>query len=82
MTMQPARMAPTSGHGRVIETEPVTPVRAVYRPPRVRADTTADRMMPDGHTARDASEGARPVALRFFAVPDDTALDGDSGEAL
>jgi DNA-binding transcriptional ArsR family regulator len=33
-----------------------------------------------GHTARDAPPGARPVALRFFAVPDDTALDGDSGE--
>jgi DNA-binding transcriptional ArsR family regulator len=33
-----------------------------------------------GHTARDAPEGARPVALRFFAVPDDTALDGASGE--
>jgi hypothetical protein len=28
-----------------------------------------------GHTAQDAPEGARPVALRFFAVPDDTALD-------
>jgi DNA-binding transcriptional ArsR family regulator len=33
-----------------------------------------------GHTAHDAPEGARPVALRFFAVPDDTALDGDSEE--
>jgi DNA-binding transcriptional ArsR family regulator len=33
-----------------------------------------------GHTAQDAPEGARPVALRFFAVPDDTALDGNSGE--
>jgi DNA-binding transcriptional ArsR family regulator len=30
-----------------------------------------------GHTARDAPQGARPVALRFFAVPDDTALNGD-----
>jgi DNA-binding transcriptional ArsR family regulator len=28
-----------------------------------------------GHTAQDAPAGARPVALRFFAVPDDTALD-------
>jgi DNA-binding transcriptional ArsR family regulator len=33
-----------------------------------------------GHTAHDAPEGARPVALRFFTVPDDTALDKDSGE--
>jgi hypothetical protein len=33
-----------------------------------------------GHTAHDVPEGARPVALRFFAVPDDTALDGDSQE--
>jgi DNA-binding transcriptional ArsR family regulator len=33
-----------------------------------------------GHAAHDASKGARPVALRFFAVPDDTALDGDSEE--
>ena len=33
-----------------------------------------------GHTAKDAPAGARPVALRFFAVPDDTALDGNSGE--
>jgi hypothetical protein len=33
-----------------------------------------------GHTARDAPDGARPVALRFFAVPDETALDGNSGE--
>jgi DNA-binding transcriptional ArsR family regulator len=31
-----------------------------------------------GHTAHDVPEGARPVALRFFAVPDDTALDADS----
>jgi DNA-binding transcriptional ArsR family regulator len=30
-----------------------------------------------GHTARDAPKGARPVALRFFAVPDNTALGGD-----
>lgn len=30
-----------------------------------------------GHAAGDAPEGARPVALRFFAVPDDTAQDGD-----
>ena len=29
-----------------------------------------------GHTAHDAPKGARPVALRFFALPDDTALDG------
>jgi DNA-binding MarR family transcriptional regulator len=33
-----------------------------------------------GHTADGAPAGARPVALRFFAVPDDTALDGDGGE--
>ena len=33
-----------------------------------------------GHTAHDVPEGARPVALRFFAVPDDTALEGDSEE--
>jgi DNA-binding transcriptional ArsR family regulator len=33
-----------------------------------------------GHDARDAPAGARPVALRFFAVPDDTALDGNGGE--
>jgi DNA-binding transcriptional ArsR family regulator len=31
-----------------------------------------------GHTAHDAPEGARPVALRFFAMPDDTALSADS----
>ena len=31
-----------------------------------------------GHTAEAAPEGARPVALRFFAVPDDTAVDGDA----
>lgn len=30
--------------------------------------------------AHDAPEGARPVALRFFAVPDDTAPDQDDGE--
>lgn len=30
-----------------------------------------------GHaTARDAPDDARPIALRFFAVPDDTALNG------
>lgn len=28
-----------------------------------------------GHAAYDAPEGARPVALRFFAIPDDTAPD-------
>jgi DNA-binding transcriptional ArsR family regulator len=33
-----------------------------------------------GHTAQDAPAGARPVALRFFAVPDDTALGGNGGE--
>jgi DNA-binding transcriptional ArsR family regulator len=33
-----------------------------------------------GHTARDAPAGARPVALRFFAVPDDAAVEADSGE--
>jgi DNA-binding transcriptional ArsR family regulator len=33
-----------------------------------------------GHTAHDSPEGARPIALRFFAVPDDTALHGDSEE--
>ncbi|HEY6494451.1 MAG TPA: helix-turn-helix domain-containing protein [Trebonia sp.] len=33
-----------------------------------------------GHTADDAPEGARPVALRFFAVPDDTAMGGDHRE--
>jgi hypothetical protein len=33
-----------------------------------------------GNDARDAPEGARPVALRFFAVPDDTAVDGNGGE--
>jgi len=33
-----------------------------------------------GHTAHDAPDGARPVALRFFAVPDDTAVDEHSGE--
>jgi hypothetical protein len=32
MTMHPARIAPTSGHGRIIETEPVSPVRAAYQP--------------------------------------------------
>jgi DNA-binding transcriptional ArsR family regulator len=26
-----------------------------------------------GHDAHDSPEGARPVALRFFAIPDDTA---------
>jgi DNA-binding transcriptional ArsR family regulator len=30
-----------------------------------------------GHAAHDAPADARPVALRFFAVPDETALDGD-----
>jgi DNA-binding transcriptional ArsR family regulator len=33
-----------------------------------------------GHTAHDAPEGSRPVALRFFALPDDTALDEGSEE--
>jgi len=33
-----------------------------------------------GHTAQDAPPGAKPVALRFFAVPDDTALEQNSGE--
>ena len=33
-----------------------------------------------GHAAQDAPEGARPVALRFFAVPDETALDGNGEE--
>ena len=34
-----------------------------------------------GHaSARDAPAGARPVALRFFTVPDDTALDEDRRE--
>jgi len=33
-----------------------------------------------GHTAHDIPGGARPVALRFFAVPDDTALDAGSEE--
>lgn len=28
------------------------------------------------HDAHDAHEGARPVALRFFAVPDEGAADG------
>jgi DNA-binding transcriptional ArsR family regulator len=32
-----------------------------------------------GHTTRDAPAGARPVALRFFAVPDDAARGGDEG---
>ncbi len=33
------------------------------------------------HTAHDAPEGARPVALRFFAVPDEAAaLDEDGAE--
>jgi DNA-binding transcriptional ArsR family regulator len=31
-----------------------------------------------GHAGHDAPEGARPVALRFFAVPDDTALGANS----
>jgi DNA-binding transcriptional ArsR family regulator len=30
-----------------------------------------------GHAAHDAPEGSRPVALRFFAVPDDPALGAD-----
>jgi DNA-binding transcriptional ArsR family regulator len=30
------------------------------------------------HAGHDAPEGARPVALRFFAVPDDTALPDDT----
>ena len=33
-----------------------------------------------GHAAHDAAEGARPVALRFFAVPDGTILDENSGQ--
>ena len=33
-----------------------------------------------GHDAHDAPDGARPVALRFFAIPDDTALGGGSGD--
>ena len=33
-----------------------------------------------GHTIHDAPHGARPVALRFFAVPDDTAPEENSGE--
>jgi DNA-binding transcriptional ArsR family regulator len=34
-----------------------------------------------GHaTAADAPEDARPVALRFFAVPDDTAVDPGRGQ--
>lgn len=34
-----------------------------------------------GHATRDdAPAGARPVALRFFAVSDDTALEGDGGD--
>ena len=32
-----------------------------------------------GHAAQGAPDGARPVALRFFAIPDDTALEGDGG---
>ena len=28
------------------------------------------------HDARDAPDGARPVALRFFAIPDEAAADG------
>ncbi|HEY3955792.1 MAG TPA: winged helix-turn-helix domain-containing protein [Streptosporangiaceae bacterium] len=34
-----------------------------------------------GHTAHDAPQGARPIALRFFAVPDETVPDGTGGEA-
>lgn len=34
-----------------------------------------------GHTADDAPAGARPVALRFFAVPDDAALDEAGGSS-
>jgi DNA-binding transcriptional ArsR family regulator len=33
-----------------------------------------------GHPAHDAPEGARPVALRFFTVPDDTALEEGAEE--
>ena len=33
-----------------------------------------------GHTAQDAPEGARLIALRFFAVPDDATPDSDRGE--
>jgi DNA-binding transcriptional ArsR family regulator len=33
-----------------------------------------------GHTARDAPDGARPIALRFFAVPDEHALGDDGAE--
>jgi hypothetical protein len=29
-----------------------------------------------GHGAHDAPDGARPVALRFFAIPDDAAPAG------
>jgi DNA-binding transcriptional ArsR family regulator len=32
-----------------------------------------------GHSAHDAPKGARPVALRFFALPDDSALDPGDG---
>ena len=31
-----------------------------------------------GHDAHDAAEGARPVALRFFAIPDDVDFGGPS----
>jgi DNA-binding transcriptional ArsR family regulator len=33
-----------------------------------------------GQSAHDAPQGARPVAVRFFAVPEDAALDPDGGE--
>jgi DNA-binding transcriptional ArsR family regulator len=32
-----------------------------------------------GHTPDDAPEDARPIALRFFAVPDETATDEPNG---
>ena len=31
-----------------------------------------------GHDAHDSPEGARPVALRFFVLPDDTASSDNS----
>lgn len=33
-----------------------------------------------GHSANDIPDGARPVSLRFFAVPDDAAMGGDTGD--
>jgi DNA-binding transcriptional ArsR family regulator len=32
-----------------------------------------------GHTAHDAPAGSRPIALRFFAIPDEKGLEGDRG---